>query len=67
MHIKKNFFDNLINTVLKVLGKTKDKIKSRMDLATLCNRSGLHLTRVGTILVQIFRFSIDKKKHFSVG
>ena len=34
MHIEKNFFDNLINTILNVPGKTKDNIKSRMDLAT---------------------------------
>ena len=35
MHIEKYFFDNLINTVLNVPGKTKDNAKSRMDLPDL--------------------------------
>ncbi|XP_048622962.1 uncharacterized protein LOC125592025 [Brassica napus] len=38
MHVEKNFFDNLINTVLNVPGKTKDNAKSRMDLPDLCRR-----------------------------
>jgi len=29
MHIKKNVFDNFMNTLLNVLGKTKDSLKSR--------------------------------------
>ncbi|XP_013654443.2 uncharacterized protein LOC106359260 [Brassica napus] len=39
MHVEKNFFDNLINMVLNVPGKTKDNAKSRMDLPDLCRRS----------------------------
>ncbi|XP_013751660.1 uncharacterized protein LOC106454022 [Brassica napus] len=32
MHIEKNYFDNIMNTVLNVPGKTKDNLKSRLDL-----------------------------------
>ncbi|WVZ21047.1 hypothetical protein V8G54_008369 [Vigna mungo] len=33
MHIEKNFFDNIFNTVMNVAGKTKDNEKARMDIA----------------------------------
>jgi len=32
MHIEKNYFDNLFNTVIDVKGKTKDNPKARMDI-----------------------------------
>ena len=32
MHIEKNYFDNLFNTMMDVKGKTKDNPKARMDL-----------------------------------
>ncbi|XP_048622901.1 uncharacterized protein LOC111209011 [Brassica napus] len=38
MHVEKNFFDIIINTVLNVPGKTKDNAKSMMDLPDLCRR-----------------------------
>ncbi|WMV33823.1 hypothetical protein MTR67_027208 [Solanum verrucosum] len=43
MHIKKNFFENMFNTVLDVDGKTKDNPKSREDLKELCRRPELHV------------------------
>ena len=43
MHIEKNFFENIINTVMDVNGKTKDNAKSRMDVAEICDRPELHL------------------------
>jgi hypothetical protein len=33
MHIKKNMFENIFNTVMDVKGKTKDNIKARLDIA----------------------------------
>ena len=42
MHIEKNFFDNIFNTVMNVEGKTKDNAKSREDLKSLCRRRELH-------------------------
>ena len=32
MHIEKNVFENIFNTVMNVKGKTKDNIKTRMDI-----------------------------------
>nr|XP_016499612.1 PREDICTED: uncharacterized protein LOC107818152 [Nicotiana tabacum] len=44
MHIEKNFFDNLFNTVMDVNNKTKDNLKAKMDLKEYCRRSELYLT-----------------------
>jgi hypothetical protein len=38
MHIEKNVFENIFNTVMDVKGKTKDNIKARLDVALFCNR-----------------------------
>ena len=43
MHIEKNYFDNLFNTVMDVPGKTKDCVKARMDLPEYCRRKELWL------------------------
>ncbi|XP_060182571.1 uncharacterized protein LOC132612291 [Lycium barbarum] len=43
MHIEKNYFDNLFNTVMDVRDKTKDNIKARKDLMEYCRRPELHL------------------------
>ncbi|XP_013708996.2 uncharacterized protein LOC106412626 [Brassica napus] len=64
MHVEKNFFDNIINTVLNVPGKTKDNAKSRMDLPDLCRRQELHIKDDGTMPVPIFRLSKEEKKEF---
>ena len=46
MHIKKNFFDNIFNTVMIASGKTKDNDKARMDLALYCRCKDL--VKLGT-------------------
>jgi len=33
MHIEKNMFENIFNTVMDMKGKTKDNIKARLDIA----------------------------------
>jgi hypothetical protein len=44
MHIKKNVFENIFNTVLDVKKKPKDDIKARMDIAFfLCDRQNMEL------------------------
>ncbi|XP_049347869.1 uncharacterized protein LOC125812416 [Solanum verrucosum] len=43
MHIEKNVFDNVFNTVLEVDGKTKDNPKACLDVVKYCNRP--HLAR----------------------
>jgi len=67
MHVEKNFFDNLSNTVLNVPGKTKENAKSRMDLPDLCRRSELHMKADGTLPVPIFWLSKEEKKNFCDG
>jgi hypothetical protein len=37
IHIEKNMFENIFNTVMDVKGKTKDNIKARLDIALFCN------------------------------
>ncbi|GAB2290376.1 hypothetical protein Dimus_038100 [Dionaea muscipula] len=43
MHIEKNVFDNIMNTVMAVSGKSKDNAKSRRDLVEYCDREELHI------------------------
>ena len=43
MHIEKNVFDNIFNTVIDAKEKTKDNIKARKDLELYCSRRQLHL------------------------
>jgi len=48
MHIEKNVFENIFNTVMDVKGKTKDNIKARLDVALLCNRKNMELVCDGS-------------------
>ena len=41
MHIEKNVFDNVFNTVLSFDDKTKDNPQSRQDTVKFCNRPQL--------------------------
>ena len=41
MHIEKNVFENIFNTVIDVKGKTKDNIKARLDITLYCNRKNM--------------------------
>nr|XP_012567360.1 uncharacterized protein LOC105851255 [Cicer arietinum] len=43
MHIEKNVFDNIFNTVMNIKGKTKDNEKARKDLSLLCFRGDLEM------------------------
>ncbi|GJZ85542.1 hypothetical protein Tco_0650881, partial [Tanacetum coccineum] len=42
MHIEKNVFENIFNTVMDT-SKTKDNIKARMDIEKYCDRADLHV------------------------
>ncbi|KAL0373220.1 UNVERIFIED_CONTAM: hypothetical protein Scaly_1003600, partial [Sesamum calycinum] len=37
MHIEKNVFDNIFNTVMDIEGKTKDNLNAHKDLKNICN------------------------------
>ncbi|GAB2277260.1 hypothetical protein Dimus_039225 [Dionaea muscipula] len=45
MHIEKNVFDNVINTIMGVTGKSKDNVKARRDLEIYCDRKSLEIPR----------------------
>jgi len=48
MHIQKNVFENIFNTVMDVKGKTKDNIKARLDVVVFCNRKNMELVCDGS-------------------
>ncbi|KAL1213937.1 hypothetical protein V5N11_002512 [Cardamine amara subsp. amara] len=64
MHIEKNFFDNIMNTVLNVQGRTKDNLKSRLDLPTLCVHPRLHVLPNGKGPRPPFRLDGEAKNEF---
>jgi hypothetical protein len=43
MHIEKNICENIIGTLLEILGKTKDTDNARLDLRDMGIRHDLHL------------------------
>jgi hypothetical protein len=42
MHLEKNIFESMIGVLLDIKGKTKDGLRSRMDLVNQGIRSDLH-------------------------
>ncbi|KAJ9562235.1 hypothetical protein OSB04_007395 [Centaurea solstitialis] len=51
MHIEKNVFENLFNTIMDTT-KTKDNIKARRDVEIYCNRPELHIATSGNKVVK---------------
>jgi len=47
MHIEKNIFDNLFNTIMNLKGKSKYNTKPRMDLKEYCRQKELELINHG--------------------
>ncbi|KAL0322233.1 UNVERIFIED_CONTAM: hypothetical protein Scaly_2519700 [Sesamum calycinum] len=43
MHIEKNVFDNILNTIMDIKGRTKDNMNACRDLKIMCNRPELEL------------------------
>ncbi|XP_010501566.1 PREDICTED: uncharacterized protein LOC104778843 [Camelina sativa] len=64
MHVEKNVFANLMNTVLNVPGKTKDNLKSRLDLPDICDREPLHVLENWRCPVLTFRLDTRKNEAF---
>ncbi|XP_059315491.1 uncharacterized protein LOC132066130 [Lycium ferocissimum] len=66
MHIEKNYFDNLFNTVMDVKGKTKDNPKARLDLKEYCRRPELNLQELANNKVfkpkASFSFTLEEKR-----
>ncbi|KAK2454153.1 hypothetical protein QL285_001747 [Trifolium repens] len=66
MHVEKNVFENIFNTVMNVKGKTKDNDKARRDIALYCKRDDLLLveTSNGKVLKPRanYTLSVDEAK-----
>ena len=50
MHIEKNICDNLLGTLLKLEGKIKDTVNSRIDLVAMGIRCKLHPYQEGHVV-----------------
>jgi hypothetical protein len=48
MHIEKNTFENIFNTIMDVKGKTNNNIKARMDIALFYHRKNIELVYAGS-------------------
>ena len=60
MHVEKNMFDNVFNTVMNVKGKMKDNPKARMDLKVICKRPELELQEYnGKVLKPKARYVLE--------
>ena len=58
IHIEKNMFENVFNTVMNIEGKTKDNIKAMEDLAMFCRRKELEKNANGEYLKE--NYTLDK-------
>jgi hypothetical protein len=59
MHIVKNCFDNVFNTVMDVKGRTKDTLNARYDIREICKRKELALNPRETIRLKV-TYHLDK-------
>ncbi|KAG7528519.1 hypothetical protein ISN44_Un175g000020 [Arabidopsis suecica] len=62
MHIEKNILDNVMYTVMNVKDKSKDTVKSRIDVSRFCDRPELHVDDRGRAPFPIWRLSAKAKK-----
>ncbi|KAL0362343.1 UNVERIFIED_CONTAM: hypothetical protein Scaly_1189500 [Sesamum calycinum] len=64
MHIEKNVFENIFNTVMDIKGKTKDNLDTRRDLKSICNRPELKLDerRSNVIPKVVYTLGNEQKK-----
>ena len=62
MHIEKNVFENIFNTIIDVKGKKKDNINARLDIDLFCNRKNMELVFDGSRIAKP-RASFMIEKH----
>ncbi|KAL0402233.1 UNVERIFIED_CONTAM: hypothetical protein Slati_4253200 [Sesamum latifolium] len=64
MHIEKNVFDNIFNTVMDIKGKTKNNLNARKDLQIICNRPELEVEerRPYVMPKAVYTLTRDQKK-----
>ncbi|KAL0433736.1 UNVERIFIED_CONTAM: hypothetical protein Slati_2707900 [Sesamum latifolium] len=62
MHIEKNVFDNIFNTVMDINGKTKDNLNARQDLKSICNRPELELDECRPNVMPKAAYTLSKEQ-----
>ncbi|KAL0422089.1 UNVERIFIED_CONTAM: hypothetical protein Slati_3231800 [Sesamum latifolium] len=64
MHIEKNVFENIFNTVMDVKGKTKDNLNARNDLKNICSRPELEVDedQPNAMAKALYTLTKDQKK-----
>ncbi|KAK4382692.1 hypothetical protein Sango_2847500 [Sesamum angolense] len=64
MHIEKNVFDNIFNTVMNIKGKTKDNLNARKDVEIICNRPEIAVSgdRLGKMTKAVYTLDRDQKR-----
>jgi hypothetical protein len=61
MHIEKNMFENIFNTIIDVKWKIKNNIKTRMDISLFCQCKNIELVYDGSrVAKSIANFVLDK-------
>jgi hypothetical protein len=61
MHIKKNMFENIFNTMMYVKGKTKENMKAKMNIPSFCHHKNMELVYDGSQVVKPkASFALDK-------
>jgi hypothetical protein len=67
MHIEKNMFENIFNTIMNVKGKTKNNMKARMNIPLFYHHKNMELVHDGLLVVKRkARFALDKNAQLLV-
>jgi hypothetical protein len=63
MHIEKNMFESIFNTIMAVKGKVNNNIKAKLDIALLCNHKNMELVFNGSRVTKPRASFVLKKIH----
>ena len=67
MHVEKNVCESVVNTLLNIVGKTKDTEKARLDLVDMKIRNELHLQLKGNKLLKphaCYTLTLEERREF---
>ncbi|KAL0416939.1 UNVERIFIED_CONTAM: hypothetical protein Slati_3525800 [Sesamum latifolium] len=66
MHIEKNIFDNIFNTVMDIKGKTKDNLNACQYLKSICNSPELELDERRPNVMPKAAYTLSKEQKMRV-
>ena len=67
MHIEKNMFENIFNTLIDVKGKTNNNTKTKMNISLFCHYKNMELVYDGSRIAKPkANFSLDKNTQLYV-